>query len=347
MKTLSIATKSQQKRQNAKLLIIHPDTDERVHLPMSAFWTQLRTGDVLVVNNSATLPASFKGIHRESGQPIELRLASALSVDMQDIASWKGVLFGQGTWQMETEKRTKVPDVQAGDHLDFKSGLTAVISHIEQGRLLTMTFQGSREAIWHQIYQAGRLIQYSYLEEELDLWDGQTLFASRPVSVEPPSSGFPFNWQTLLKIKKQGIHLVALTHAAGISSTGDPELDRLLPLPERYCIPEHTALMVNQALYDNRRVIAIGTSVTRALESAALPDGQGILAGCAMTQLVITSDYKRRIVSGLLTGLHESGSSHLKLLSNFAPLPLIQEAYAEAMVQGYLWHEYGDSCLIV
>jgi S-adenosylmethionine:tRNA ribosyltransferase-isomerase len=139
--------------------------------------------------------------------------------------------------------------------------------------------------------------------------------------------------------------VVHLTHAAGISSTGDSELDRRLPLAERYEIGEPTALCVNETRARGARVLAVGTSVTRALEASA-HDGRA-RPGSARTSLLLGPGSTLQICSGLLTGLHEPGTSHYSLLEAFAPRSLLDRSFVHAEQRGYLQHEFGDSCLIL
>jgi S-adenosylmethionine:tRNA ribosyltransferase-isomerase len=338
--TLSAATTSA-RRPDTKLLVI--ERGRVSHRQFTDLPAHLRAGDLLVVNDAATIPASLSGFHRATGAPVEARLASAINAP----ARWLAVLFGAGDWRTPTEKRQAPPSVRAGDLLDFRFGLTARIAKTrpESPRLVELELVGEPARLWGQIYRAGAPIQYSYLREPLALWDGQTVFAGPPAALEPPSASFPFTWKLVFELKKRGVGLAYLTHEAGISTTGDAELDaKLLPLPERYEIPESTARAVNRALKENQRVIAAGTTVTRALESAAT-DRQ-VQAGPGVARLKITPEHERKVVSGLITGLHEKGASHLKLLASFAPAATIERAYSDAASRGYLWHEYGDSCLI-
>ena len=196
----------------------------------------------------------------------------------------------------------------------------------------------------HQIYQVGRLIQYAYHEAELDLWDGQTIFSGKPIALEAPSASFMLTWEMITALQRKGVKIVSLLHAAGISSTGEATLDSLLPFPEQYWIPEQTAAVINQATAENRRIIALGTSVTRALESAAI--NQKVQVGHGTATLILSPTYERKIVTGLITGMHDAGTSHLQLLQSFVPKQLIDKAYETAKQLNYLWHEYGDSCLI-
>ena len=355
MNELNIATTSNRHRYDAQLLVIHAETDKtavraqqdgRVHyLKRLDFVDQFRAGDVVVANAAATLPASFRGTHRESGRPIELRLAQSLNRTINSFSRWKGVLFGEGDWHLPTEARIDVPQIKQGDRLIFGEALQAEVLGVSatSERLVDIEFLAPPHKLLHLIYQVGRLIQYSYHREDLELWDGQTIFAGAPLALEAPSASFLLTWDTVLALQNKGVQVVPLFHAAGISSTGEERLDALLPLPEYYQIPLVTAKTVNLAKQEKRRVIALGTSVTRALESAATPQKR-VRPGEGVTTLLLSPSYGLKIVNGLVTGMHESGTSHLQLLQSFAPWPLIERAYSQAEERGYLWHEYGDSC---
>lgn len=134
------------------------------------------------------------------------------------------------------------------------------------------------------------------------------------------------------------------------AAAGDPEIDAELPFPEQYWIPDDTAEAVNQARREGRRVIAVGTTVTRALESAALSDrmaGGIVRPGPGIATLKMTPTFQRRVVSGILSGFHDSGASHLQMLGSFMEPVRLAQAYREAEERGYLAHEFGDSCLIL
>jgi S-adenosylmethionine:tRNA ribosyltransferase-isomerase len=156
-----------------------------------------------------------------------------------------------------------------------------------------------------------------------------------------PSAGRPLTWNLIFELERRGARVVALTHAAGISSTGSDELDRQLPLPERYEIPEATVHAIAHA----RRVIAIGTSVTRALEASA---AHGALrSGPGVARLRIGPGHRLRAVQGISSGIHEPGTSHFELLMAFADRDLLELASRHAVEANYLGHEFGDSCLIL
>jgi S-adenosylmethionine:tRNA ribosyltransferase-isomerase len=186
-------------------------------------------------------------------------------------------------------------------------------------------------------------VQYSYIREPLPLNAVQTSYAARPWAAEMPSAGRPLRWLTLNALKDRGVSVVSLTHAAGLSATGDPALDAALPLPERYEIPAETVRAVERA----RRVVAVGTTVVRALEGNARSNGGKLTPGAGETDLVIGPNTSLAIVDGILSGMHEPGSSHFELLTAFAPKELLLEAATHAEQAGYLVHELGDSTLVL
>jgi S-adenosylmethionine:tRNA ribosyltransferase-isomerase len=202
-------------------------------------------------------------------------------------------------------------------------------------------------ALWTALYRHGRPVQYAYVARELELWHVQTPFASRPWAVEMPSAGRPLAWALVLELRKRGLRVASLTHAAGLSSTGDPAIDAVLPLPERFDLPGPTVRAVTEARLAGGRVVAAGTTVVRALEGCAALHGGELVAGEATTDLRIDGAFRPRVVDGLLTGLHAIGSSHREMLRAFAPEPLLARAWAHAEAAGYVDHEFGDACLVL
>jgi S-adenosylmethionine:tRNA ribosyltransferase-isomerase len=203
-----------------------------------------------------------------------------------------------------------------------------------------LDFDLSGEELWRSIYQYGKPVQYSYMDEELNLWSVQNVYSSRPWAVEMASAGHALDWQLLLRLIRKGIQIVSLTHGAGLSSTGDAGIDGALPLAEKYEIPQATWEAVRRTRIKGGRVITVGTSVVRALESAHLG-----LSG--FTDVKIGPGYKLQFVDGLLTGTHEMTESHYQLLRAFLSEPLLSEISAHLEEQDYLTHEFGDSCLIM
>ena len=298
--------------------------------------------DLVVVNDASTIPASLAGTAASQG--VELRLVSQKSE-----STWTAVLFGEGDWRTRTERRPAPPELARGARIVLAPRLTARVDEVSRisPRLLEITFDRSGDELWSEIYRHGRPIQYAHVARPLELWHVQTPYAGRPWAVELPSAGRPLTAELLRACQRDGIELQSLTHAAGLSSTGDPRIDALLPFAERFHIPEATVAAVARAKARGARVIAVGTTVVRALEGCAASNGGALVAGDGVTDLHIDEGFRPRIVSGLLTGLHEPGASHFSLLQAFAPRALLARAYAHAEREGYLNHEFGDSNLVM
>ncbi len=310
--------------------------------PLAALASRLRAGDVLVMNDAATLPASLHG-QTARGEPIELRLAGAPVG-----AAWDAVLFGAGDWRTPTEHRAAPPHVRVGDVLLF-GALPATVTAVDDAspRRVRVVFAASGGELWRALYRAGAPVQYAYTAGPLALWHVQTACAARPWAAEPPSAGLALTWELLLALRRSGVTLARVTHAAGLSSTGDETLDRRLPLPERYEIPPETVEAIAQARRRGGRIVAVGTTTTRALEGAAAANGGALVPGTGMTDLRLGPDTRRHVVDGILTGLHEPGTSHAALLEAFAARAVIERAHALAEERDLQGHEFGDVMLIL
>jgi len=299
-------------------------------------------GDVLVVNDAATMAASVLGT-TERGEPIELRLLSL----PDDRGELDAVVLGVGaiganapdqeTWHTPTEKRPAPPPLAPGDRV-----LGATVLRASASRRVRLRFEGDHDDVVASLYRAGKPVQYAHIPAPLPLWDVQNVYAAEPWASEMPSAGRIVDFGALDALRKRGAVVARLTHGAGLSSIGDAALDASLPWTERYRIPEETASAVASA----KRVIAVGTSVVRALESSAAAFG-AVRAGEATTDLRIDASHELRVVSGLLTGMHDPTTSHADLVSAFVPRDLLSEASAFAASRGFLGHELGDSCLIL
>lgn len=300
----------------------------------------VRPGDVWVLNDAATLPASLAG--RVAGRAVELRLASERSV-----GRWWVVLFGEGSWRDDTDRRPPPPPLDPGDCIELGAGLNARVDRVDErsSRLLEVVFEPGGDAFWRALYATGRPVMYSYLARELSLGQVQTGYAARPWAAELPSAGRPLSPGLLAEVRRAGARVVTLTHAAGLSATGDAGLDARLPLPERFDVPKVTAQVVARALDAGRRVVAVGTSVTRALEGAVRACGT-LRQGEGETDLRIGEGTPLEVVGALLTGAHDPSSSHYELLLAFAPAPVLARAAAVSRAYGYLGHELGDSWFI-
>ncbi len=221
-------------------------------------------------------------------------------------------------------------------------------------RLVTLAFEGdaasaqaASEAMWRAIYAEGRPVQYAYVEGPLALWHVQSSFAARPWAVESPSAGRPLTFSLLERLRRRGVAVAPLTHAAGLSSTGDPALDAALPLDERYDLPDSTVRAIADARARGGRVVAVGTTVVRALEGCAAAHGGELVAGEGSTDLRIGARSRLRVAGGLLTGIHERATTHFDLMQAFVAPALLDRAIDHAERAGYLQHEFGDSVLVL
>ena len=329
---------------DAKLLVIN--RDGRIsHGLRSDFGRLLRTGDLIVANDAATMPASLKGTHKPTGEPIEVRLAGRLSVGAYDVQEFSAVVFGAGDFHTPTEFRPAPPNISAGDRLVLGPLLATVEHTLGHPRLIELRFDGTPDSIWAGIARHGRPIQYAYVPMALEVWDVWSPIAGPPVAFEPPSAGFALDWRAVADLRARGVRFATITHAAGISSTGDADLDRRLPLDEPYRIPESTAEAIELALGRGGRIIAIGTTVVRALEDAAGWDGR-VRPGDGLARKRIGSATRLRVVDAILSGTHEPGTSHFELLRAFADDATLERASQELEVREYKTHEFGDSVLI-
>ncbi|MFO0574979.1 MAG: S-adenosylmethionine:tRNA ribosyltransferase-isomerase [Polyangia bacterium] len=362
-----------ERRSDARLLALDADAGRHADLGAADLPSLLRPRDLLVVNDAATLPASLHG-RTAGGAEVELRLlgaaalpggtgdgAVAAGADAEDF--W-AVLFGAGDWRTPTEHRPPPPPLERGDviQLEGREGRgetepAELLATVEERaavspRLVRVRFSRRGAALWSALYRLGRPVQYAYLREPLALWSVQTAYAARPWAAEMPSAGRPLSWEILFALRRRGIELCALTHAAGLSSTGEPALDRALPLPERYDLPAATVQAVAAARARGGRVIAVGTTVVRALEGAARAlersgAAPGTLRpGSGVTELLLTPATELRVCDGILTGIHGPGESHFRLLAAFCPTEALAAAWEHAGRAGYLCHEFGDLSLI-
>jgi len=333
-----------QRPPNAKLLVV--DARGRIgHAPRAAFVEFLRHGDLVIANDAATLPASLQGVHAETGAPVEVRLAGRHSLRPEDVGCFRAVVFGEGDFHTRTEDRTAPPPIAAGDRLILGPLRATVERLLGHPRLVSLLFDGTSDGIWAGLARHGRPIQYAHVPAPLALWDVWTRIAGPPVAFEPSSAGFALDWHALAAMRERGAEFETITHAAGISSTGDEELDRLLPFDEFYRIPETTALAVSRARGRGGRVVAVGTSVVRALEHAATGDGH-VRAGEGLATQHIGPASRLRVVDAILSGTHEPGTSHYELLRAFLDDATLQRTSAELDARGYRTHEFGDSVLI-
>jgi S-adenosylmethionine:tRNA ribosyltransferase-isomerase len=327
---------------SAKLLAL--DASGRMqHLPRAALASLFSPGDVVVANDAATLPASLRGVLSASGEPIEVRLAGW--VVPNDPTRFDAVAFGAGDHRTRTEDRPPPPHLAAGDRLALGALDAAVERLFDPPRLIRLRFFGDRAIVLAGLARDGRPIQYAHIPEPLALWDVWTSIAADPIAFEPPSAGFALDWRMLEVWRRRGVGFATLTHAAGLSSTGCPALDARLPLDEPFRIPERTAVAIDRAKSSGGRVVAVGTTVVRALEAAAAGH-RGVSAGPGVARGRIGREAELSVVDAILTGVHQPAESHYELLRAFASDAALDRISADVARLRYRGHEFGDSVLI-
>jgi S-adenosylmethionine:tRNA ribosyltransferase-isomerase len=324
-------------RDHVRLMVTDRRTGRVEHTRFDRLGDYLRAGDLLVFNSSRTLPALLDGQVPEGGPTVEVRLAEHLPDD-----SWLALLLCRAGAPFACGLRE-------GLRIDFGRGLTATVHGRDRRipRLWRVRFSHTGGELIDLLYRLGRPIRYEYVSRPWGLDYYQTVYAREPGSAEMPSAGRAFTWRLLFGLQRRGVEAAHIVLHTGLSSYLDDELDALHPASEEeYLVSATAAEKINRARAAGRRVIAMGTTVVRALESAAGKDRR-VRAGHGYTRLHITAGHALRAVDGLLTGLHEPEASHLDLLASFLPAEQVRAAYEEAVRLGYLWHEFGDLNLIV
>jgi S-adenosylmethionine:tRNA ribosyltransferase-isomerase len=332
-----------QRPRDAKLLVVGANGRLR-HVDRAHLAAFLRKGDLLVANDAATLPASLAGVHVRTGAAVEVRLAGRRSLAADDVREFTAVLFGAGDHRTPTEHRALPPLVSPGDAFLLGPLRAVVLRTLDHPRLVQLKFAGEPDTIWAGIARHGKPVQYAHMPEPLKLWDVWTRVASLPVAFEPPSAGFVLDWSLLSDLKAKGVGFATLTHAAGLSSTGDDVLDARLPLDEPYYLPASTVRAIRETKARGGRVIALGTTVTRALEHAA--SRGGLAPGAGVADQKIGPRTRLAVVDVIVSGTHEPGTSHYELLRAFASDEVLRGASAELEARGYRTHEFGDSVWI-
>ena len=285
-------------------------------------------GDLLVVNASATLPAALPA--RLGARPVDLHLSTPA---------------GDERWVVELRTPERLPfrrppigatvALPGGAHADL------LARYLGSDRL-TLARLSLGEPLSGYLQRYGRPIRYATSDRDRPLDHYQTVFAHEPGSAEMPSAGRPFTARLVTELVARGVLIAPITLHAGVSSLERGEA----PYPERYRVPDATARLVNAVHACDGRVIAVGTTVVRALETVAAPGG-AVSPGEGSTDLVITPARGLRAVDGLLTGWHEADSSHLALLEAAAGRDLLARSYEAARAAGYVWHEFGDVNLLL
>jgi S-adenosylmethionine:tRNA ribosyltransferase-isomerase len=309
-------------RDQVRLLVSHISDNRLEHRRFTDLPDVLRPGDLVVANDSATLAAALPA-SRQDGSPIRLHVSTRLPADL---------------WVVEPRKI----DAHEDEVLSLPGGARArlLVPYTGSQRLWVARFDVD---VTELLARYGRPIAYPYVRGEWPLDMYQTVYAGPPGSAEMPSAGRAFSPNVLERLAHGGIQFVTLTLHTGVASLEGHEK----PYAEEYRVPECTARAVREAKADGRRVIAVGTTVVRALESAAIEGDGEVIATHAWTELVISPESGVQVIDSLLTGFHEPKASHLAMLEAIAGRRHLESAYAAALQGEYLWHEFGDLHLIL
>ncbi|MEO8690170.1 MAG: S-adenosylmethionine:tRNA ribosyltransferase-isomerase [Solirubrobacteraceae bacterium] len=338
-------------RDEVRLLVARRDRPALVHDSFRGLPAHLRAGDLLVVNTSATIPAALPAT-RADGTAVDLHLSTpvpgAVDASKGRVLVAPGSAAGAGhpspRWVVELRRAgARFRSAGAGERLSLPAGGTAelVASYLSPGRLWIAAL-ALPAPLDRYLAEHGRPIAYGYVARPRPLRDLQTVFAGEPGSAEMPSAGRPFSRRVLDDLFARGVQVAPLVLHTGVASLERGER----PYPERYRVSAATATRVNAHRAAGGRVIAVGTTVVRALETVAAPDGR-VEAGAGWTGLMITPERGVRAIDGLITGWHEPDASHLLMLEAVGGRDLIERSYDAALTAGYRWHEFGDSHLIL
>jgi S-adenosylmethionine:tRNA ribosyltransferase-isomerase len=288
-------------------------------------------GDLVVVNTSATLAAAVDG--DRAGAEVQVHFSAELD---------------DGSWVVEVRpagvSTGPITGLRPGEVITLGDGAALIVDqpHPAGQARLWRAWPRVDDGVLAFLARRGRPIRYAYVPRPWPLADYQTVFAREPGSAEMPSAGRPFTARVVTELVAHGVAVAPVVLHTGVSSQepGEP------PQPERFGVPEATARLVNSTREAGGRVIAVGTTVTRALESAAGPGGL-VRPRRGWTDLVLGPERPARVVTGIVTGWHAPGASHLALLTAVAGTAMVRRAYAEAVRMRYRWHEFGDSCLLL
>ena len=342
-------------RDGVQLMVSNVERDTIEHSRFRDLHRWLAAGDVLVVNTSATLKAALTA-HSRHGDEFELHLSTPEPAAIPDESRYLQAGAAESTLRWIVELRrpgpiASLPFRNAGEGLELRlpGGGRATLRRPYPSRTSGRTSRlwvatlDLPEALHRYLDRHGVPIRYDYVLQRWPITAYQTVFAQHPGSAEMPSAGRPFTTDLVTRLVARGVQIAPLTLHTGVSSLEDHEP----PYAEYFHVPHATASVVNAARRRGSRVIAVGTTVVRALETAT--DELGVTSTASgWTDLIIGPGHTLRSVDSLITGLHPPGASHLMMLDSVARSAThVHRAYAEARREGYLWHEFGDAHLLL
>lgn len=305
-------------RDQVKLLVAEGSTV--THTRFDRIGDHLRAGDLLLVNTSSTLGAAV------DGTPYTVHFSTPLD---------------DGTWVVELrDGGAPMFDGAVGQRVELPEGALTLLAPYQGNRLWIA--KPPVDDVLGYLRRHGRPITYDYVGKRWPLASYQTVFARDPGSAEMPSAARPFSFELVSHLASEGVLIAPILLHCGVSSLESHEP----PQAERYDVPAHTARLVNWVKANGGRVIAAGTTAVRAIETAAAPDGT-VTPSHGWTDLILGPDRPPHVVDGLITGWHAPEASHLLLLESVVGPEQVQRAYTAALTHHYLWHEFGDSCLLL
>jgi S-adenosylmethionine:tRNA ribosyltransferase-isomerase len=313
------------------MMVAHRGTGELVHSTFSELPRFLDEGDLVVVNTSGTLAAEITATDG-SGRTLDVHLSTQLPA---------------GLWTVEL-RRDGEPYFagRAGEELSLEGGgrcvlLSAYARHPQGVRLWVATLTTPAPLLTYLAVH-GRPIRYGYVQGSWPISAYQNVYVTEPGSAEMPSAGRPFTPEVITRLVARGVGIAPVVLHTGVASLEASEP----PYPEYYRVPPSTAARLNDTRRDGGRVIAVGTTVVRALETVV--DGHGqVHPNSGWTETVVTPERVVRSIDGMLTGWHEPEASHLAMLEAVAGRELVERSYAAAVDERYLWHEFGDVHLVL
>ena len=318
-------------RDGVRMLVAERATGKLTHTTFGALPSFLVSGDLVVINTSTVIPAALTA-SAEDGTLLMVHLSTRLDDGRWVVEPRR--IDGRATRRWDgTVPRTLT--------IGARAWMEFIEPYLDSTRLWIAELH-LPQAVHSWLAVHGQPIRYGYVEHAWPISAYQNVYAGEPGSVEMPSAGRPFTPEVITRLVSKGVGVSPIVLHTGVASLEATEL----PYPERFNVPASTASRVNQTRRDGGRVIAVGTTVVRALETAGAEDGL-VRAMDGWTDLVVTPERGVKVVDGLLTGWHEPEASHLLLLETIAGRPLLEASYAASLSEGYLWHEFGDSHLIL
>lgn len=321
-------------RDDVRLMVARRGEEIR-HRRFQELSSILQPGDLVVINTSATLPAALDAICKD-GTRLRLHLSTQLPGELWTVELRTPA--GAGSLPWDGGSAPEIIDLNAGGTLEI---LAPYAAGGRRSRLWVAALRVSGSVPGY-LLNHGRPVRYGKNAAEWPLHHYQTVYATVPGSAEMPSAGRAFTPELITTMVAQGISVAPVVLHTGVSSLEAHEP----PVEERYVVPAATARQINSTRASSGRVVAVGTTVVRALETVASESGRAG-AGEGWTDLVISGDRGVRVVDALLTGWHEPRASHLDLVEAIGGRDLVERSYRAALEHGYLWHEFGDLHLVI